>query len=257
VDARHDVIRLPLSWIYPGRRLAALRVEASSYRAVELLHNAVDASGASMVTSLCFRSGASVTCLSILDLGDIHAPELEARLRSIEDVKSLSIAEGSPAGFALHAGYLVEAAGTRSIVMTGRALLGMLLGAREFLGEEVGETLLYHVGYHSGREAAHEFVELLGPGAAPVVNFSVLQSHGYASSIEALRSPDGSRYRVEVRGLVECELLRGHRSGRTSHWIRGMIAGILTGAEGGEWDVEEVECINDGSDKCAFEARRK
>jgi predicted hydrocarbon binding protein len=60
-----------------------------------------------------------------------------------------------------------------------------------------------------------------------------------------------------VRGLVECELLRGHRSGRTSHWIRGMIAGILTGAEGGEWDVEEVECVNDGSDMCAFEARRK
>ncbi|MGC8970555.1 MAG: V4R domain-containing protein, partial [Conexivisphaera sp.] len=174
---------------------------------------------------------------------------------SIEDVKSLSIAEGSPAGFASHAGYLVEAAGTRSIVMTGRAVLGMLLGAREFLGEEVGEALLYHVGYHSGREAAHQFAELLGPGAAPAANFSVLRSHGYASSIEALRSPDGSRYRVEARDLIECELLRGRRSGRTSHWIRGMIAGILAGAEGGEWDVEEVECVNDGSDRCAFEAR--
>jgi predicted hydrocarbon binding protein len=39
--------------------------------------------------------------------------------------------------------------------------------------------------------------------------------------------------------------------------MRGMIAGILTGAEGGDWDVEEVECVNDGSGKCAFEARRR
>jgi Predicted hydrocarbon binding protein (contains V4R domain) len=89
------------------------------------------------------------------------------------------------------------------------------------------------------------------------VNFAVLQAHGYASSIEALRSPDGSRYRIEARDLVECDLLKGRMRGRTSHWFRGMLAGILEASEGGEWEVEEVECVNEGSDKCAFEARRR
>jgi predicted hydrocarbon binding protein len=59
--------------------------------------------------------------------------------------------------------------------------------------------------------------------------------------------------RIETRDLLECDLLKGRRKGKTSHWFRGMLAGILEAAEGGEW---EVECINDGSDKCVFEARR-
>ena len=256
-EERRDVVRLPLSWVYPGRRLAALRLEAGSYRAVELVHDSVDAAGARIMESLCFQSNGSVDCMSILDLGGADPSRLEERLVSLDGVRSVTIVEGSPLGFAAHQGMILEAAGTRSLLMTGRALLGMLLGAREFLGEDVGKALLYYIGYYSGREAAREHVELLGPGAAPDVNFSILRSHGYASSIEVLRSPDGSRYRIDARNLVECDLLRGHRSGRTSHWMRGMIAGILTGAEGGDWDVEEVECVNDGSDKCAFEARRR
>ncbi|MGC8847759.1 MAG: V4R domain-containing protein [Conexivisphaera sp.] len=256
-EERRDVVRLPLSWVYPGHRLAALRLEASSYRAVELVHDSVDAAGARMMESLCFQRNGLVGCMSILDLGEADPSKLEGKLRSLDGVRSIAMVEGSPRGFAAHQGLIVEAAGTRSLLMTSRALLGMLLGAREFLGEDVGKALLYYIGYYSGREAAREHVELLGPGAAPSVNFSILRSHGYASSLEVLRSPDGSRYRIDVRDLVECDLLKGHRSGRTSHWMRGMIAGILTGAEGGDWDVEEVECVNDGSGKCAFEARRR
>ncbi|MGC9077119.1 MAG: V4R domain-containing protein, partial [Conexivisphaera sp.] len=56
-----------------------------------------------------------------------------------------------------------------------------------------------------------------------------------------------------------CEVLSNYVKGRarTSHFFRGMIAGALSKIEGGEWDVEEVECVNDGSDKCAFEAKRR
>ncbi|HEU16963.1 MAG TPA: hypothetical protein ENO38_04770 [Nitrososphaeria archaeon] len=67
---------------------------------------------------------------------------------------------------------------------------------------------------------------------------------------------------VEMRDLVECGILSGYvaeRGGhvRTSHWFRGTIAGFLAAVRGDEWSVEEVECINDGSDKCAFDARRR
>ncbi|MGC8848245.1 MAG: V4R domain-containing protein, partial [Conexivisphaera sp.] len=40
-------------------------------------------------------------------------------------------------------------------------------------------------------------------------------------------------------------------------WFRGVLAGLLSEVAGGEWDVEEVECVNDGSDRCVFSARRK
>ncbi|MGC8614192.1 MAG: V4R domain-containing protein, partial [Conexivisphaera sp.] len=66
-------------------------------------------------------------------------------------------------------------------------------------------------------------------------------------------------HRFEVGHLIECGVLSNYVKGRarTSHFFRGMIAGALSKIEGGEWDVEEVECVNDGSDKCAFEAKRR
>jgi len=253
----HRISRLPFSWIEPGRRLAAVTVEASGYSAVEEEHRAVESSGARVLATMCAPSEGRVVCESIVDLGELDPEELESRLGSIKGIESADVREGAVPGFASLPGRTLEAAGTGSILMTSRALLGMLLGMREFLGEEVGETALYYIGYYSGRDAARSFGEILGPGAAPSVNFAVLQAHGYASSIEALRSPDGSRYRIEAHDMVECDLLKGSRSGRTSHWFRGMLAGILSAAEGGEWEVEEVECVNDGSDKCVFEARRR
>ena len=253
----HRVSRLPFSWTEPGRRLAAVIVEASGYSAVEEEHRAIDSSGARVLSTFCAPSEGRVVCESIVDLGELDPGELESRLRSIKGIESASAREGAVPGFASLPGRTLEAAGTRSILMTSRALLGMLLGMREFLGEEMGETALYYIGYYSGRGAAQAHDELLGPGAAPRVNFAVLQAHGYASSVETMRSPDGSRYRIEARDMVKCDLLKGRRSGRTSHWFRGMLAGILEASEGGEWEVEEVECVNDGSDKCAFEARRR
>jgi len=257
MSRNHRVSRLPFSWIEPGRRLAAVTVEASGYSAVEEEHRAVESAGARILSTFCAPSGGSVVCESIVDLGELDPEELESRLGSIKGIESADVREGPVRGFASLPGRTLEAAGTRSILMTSRALLGMLLGMRESLKEEAGETALYYVGYYSGRGAARDHDELLGPGAAPRVNFAVLQAHGYASSVETMRSPDGSRYRIEARDLVECDLLKGSRSGRTSHWFRGMLAGILSAADGSEWEMEEVECVNDGSDKCAFEARRR
>ncbi|MGC8614161.1 MAG: V4R domain-containing protein, partial [Conexivisphaera sp.] len=134
-------------------------------------------------------------------------------------------------------------------------LLGLLLGAREYLGDSVGSAFTYYAGLFSGHESAREFTAMFGKDQAIRLNIRTLESHGYASSIEMLVGE--STYRFEVADLVECDLLRGHRTGRTSHWFRGVLAGMLSEATGGEWDVEEVECINDGSDKCVFNAKRK
>ncbi|MFP3138447.1 MAG: V4R domain-containing protein [Nitrososphaeria archaeon] len=249
-------ILLPLSWIEPGRRLGVVSAVLGSERALASLVEALEGE-LEVIGSIRNKRGGAILWEAIVDLGDADPKDLGSRLGSIEGVGSVEVREGLVPGFASLHGGILRIAGTRSIVTTSYILLGMLLGMREFLGEEMGETALYYIGYYSGRDAARAIGGILGAGAIPRASFAVLQAHGYASSLEALRSPDGSRYRIEARDLVECDLLKGRMRGRTSHWFRGMLAGILEASEGGEWEVEEVECVNDGSDKCAFEARRR
>jgi predicted hydrocarbon binding protein len=247
---------LPLSWIEPGRRLGAVSAVVGSHRALASLVEALEGE-LEVIGSISNKRGDAILWEAIVDLGDADPKDLESRLGSIDDVGSVEVREGPVPGFASLRGGILETAGTRSIVTTSYILLGMLLGMREFLQGDVGNTVLYYIGYYSGRDAARALGELLGAGAIPRASFAAFQAHGYVSSMETMRSPDGSRYRIEARDMVECDLLKGRRSGRTSHWFRGMLAGILEAAEGGEWEVEEVECVNDGSDKCAFEARRR
>jgi len=250
-------MRLPFSWIEPGRRLAAVSAVLGSQRALASLVEAVEGE-LEIIGSVRVRRGGAILWEAIMDLGDADPKELESRLRSIDGVGSIEVREGPVRGLAVQPrGQVIESSGARAALMTSRAFRGFLLGMREFMGEEVGETMSYYAGYYFGRDAAREAREALGPDLPFQADLSMICAHGYASSIEALRSPDGSRYRIEARDLFECEVLRGRRRGRTSHWFRGLLAGILSVAEGGEWDVEEVKCINDGSDRCAFEARRR
>ena len=250
-------MRLPFSWIEPGRRLAAVSAVLGSQRALDSLVEAVEGE-LEIIGSVRVRRGGAIYWEAIVDLGDADPKDLESRLRSIDDIRSIEVREGTVRGLAVQSpGQVIESSGARAALMTSRAFRGFLLGMREFLGEEVGQTVSYYAGYYFGREAAREVREALGPDLPFQADLSMIRAHGYASSIEALRSPDGSRYRIEARELFECEVLRGRRRGRTSHWFRGLLAGVLSVAEGGEWDVEEVECVNDGSDKCAFEARRR
>jgi len=248
---------VPVSWIAPGRDLVALEADvAAGYLGV--LYDGLRKAGFRVLGLMCSGEGPSLRCVGILDVtGSAADPrEVASRLSAMEGLASVRVIGGPARGFAAAGGHILEAGGVRSVVMTSRALLGLFLGAREYMGDPAGSAFAYYAGMFSGRQAAAELSGALGPGPALSAHLRILESHGYASRIELLGSADGSHYRIEVRDLVECDLLRGRRRGRTSHWFRGVLAGFLSGLEGGEWDVEEVECVNDGSDRCAFEARR-
>ncbi|MFP3308612.1 MAG: hypothetical protein RXP27_03280 [Nitrososphaeria archaeon] len=184
----HIVSRLPLSWTEPGRRLASVVVEASGYSAVEEEHRAMESAGARVLATMCAPSEGRVRCESIVDLGGLDPGELESRLRSMKGIGSVSVREGAVPGFACLPGRILEAAGTRSVLMTSRALRGMLLGMREFLGEEVGETALYYIGYYSGRGGGAGARRAPGPGGG---------------AARELRGAPGPRVRVLHRGPEE------------------------------------------------------
>jgi len=249
-------IRLPFAWIEPGRRLGAVSAVVGSERALAFLVEALEGE-LEVIGSIRVKRGDAIYWEAIVDLGDADPRDLESRLGSIDDVGSVEVREGPVRGLAVQRpGQVIESSGTRAALMTSRAFRGFLLGMGEFMGEDIGKTVSYYNGYYFGRDSAREVRRAL-PDATFQAGLSMVRAHGYASSIEALRSPDGSRYRIEVRDLFECDVLRGMRKGRTSHWFRGLLAGILSVVDGSEWEVEEVECINDGSDKCVFEARRR
>jgi len=144
------------------------------------------------------------------------------------------------------------------VIVGTKVLAGLLHGAKKYLGEDAGAAFTYYEGFFAG-QAAGENLSQLDHAAALTRIMRVLEARGYGTPIEVLSDPNGGRYRFEVGHLIECEVLSKYVTGRakTSNFFRGMIAGALSTIEGGEWEVEEVECINDGSDKCAFEARRK
>jgi len=255
-DSNRIQMRIPVSWIAPGRDLVALEADvAAGYLGV--LYDGLRKAGFRVLGITCSGDGPNLRCTGILDVtGSTADPrEIASRLSAMNGLVSARITGDSARGFAAVGGHIIEAGGARSIVMTSRALLGLFLGAREYMGDPAGSAFIYYAGFFSGREAAAELSGILGSESTLHVHTRILEAHGYATRVDILRGE--GVYRFEARDLVECDLLRGRRKGRTSHWFRGVISGFLSELEGGEWDVEEVECINDGSDKCAFEARRK
>jgi predicted hydrocarbon binding protein/predicted amino acid-binding ACT domain protein len=65
-------------------------------------------------------------------------------------------------------------------------------------------------------------------------------------------------YRIIVYDNIECRAARELKyQGKTGYITAGVIAGFLEALLSREVSVEEVECINDGSDKDVFEAHLK
>ncbi|BBE42033.1 hypothetical protein NAS2_0644 [Conexivisphaera calida] len=253
---------MSLHWFEPGREITAVRVEADSAAKVGALWDYLTKRGIMVLGAMLNTDSNGTRAFAILDVTDIgREPAMEMmRDAPIEDMR-LEVMDPGVRGFASTGGHLLEAGSGRAVVTSERTLTGFFRGMRELLGDDAGAAFLYYAGFVSGREWGKFLMALkYDPVTAVKINFETLKSQGYATSIAVLEGED--KYRIEVRDLVECDLLSDYAAEkgghvRTSHWFRGTIAGFLAAVRGGEWGVEEVECVNDGSDKCVFEARRK
>ena len=259
---------MPLIRIEPGRRLATVSIRLRGVEegasamagASAVLYSRMSAWGVRMLGFTCSFEEDGVTCVGLGDYTNASASpaDVAAALEKIPGVVDVKIHEGPVEGFAAVRGFVLEAADARAVLMSSRALAGLLQGPREYLGEDAGAAFVYYEGFFTGR-AMGEYLSQFGRERALAMLPRVWEARGYGTPIDVLSDPDGKHHRFEVGRLIECEVLSKYVRGpaRTSHFFRGMIAGALSVIEGGEWDVEEVECINDGSDKCAFEARRR
>ena len=257
---RPQRFRIPLSWLDPGRELLAIKVSADSAGKVGMVWDYLEKRGLALLGAALNVGREGAVAFGVVDatgLG-LEAAREAALGIPIEGVSVEVIDAGR--GFASTGGHELEVGSGRAVMASERTLLGLFRGIRELMGDDAGAAFLYYAGAMSGREWGRLLRDMgYDAGAALRVNFRSLESQGYATRVEVLEGKD--RFRIEVYDLVECDLLSSYaaRKGgmRTSHWFRGAVAGFLSAALGGEWEVEEVECVNEGSDKCAFEARRR
>ncbi|MGC8969932.1 MAG: V4R domain-containing protein, partial [Conexivisphaera sp.] len=245
----------------PGRTLVGVSVRADSAAKVGALWDHLMRGGVGVQGSMLNACPEGFEALAILDLTEVGR-EVGLELLRGTPLKGVEVEviDSGIEGFASIGGHVLESGGHRSVIFSRNTVLGFLRGMRELMGEAAGAAFLYHAGFVSGREWGRYLAgRARDAREALAINLEVMKSHGLATSVAVLEGE--GRYRFEARDLFECDLLSGYaaeRGGRlrTSHWFRGALAGFLSEVMGGEWDVEEVECVNDGSDRCAFEARR-
>ncbi len=255
-------LEIPLHAFAPGRELVAVMATSRSVESLGELLRRLEGLGVEVHGAMISARPEGVAMIGILDVTELGRDRgIGAILSMSQEGVSVEIVGRGSRGFAALGGRVLRVGGARAVVATERILKGLFEGARELVGEEAGSTLLYYIGLLSGEEWGRFLRNLLGDPHAAVTTFAdIVASEGYATSVVVLEGE--GRYRIEVRDLVECSLLsryaaeRGGRM-RTAHWSRGLIAGFLSGLEGGRWDVDEVACVNEGYDRCVFEARRR
>ncbi|MGC8613865.1 MAG: V4R domain-containing protein [Conexivisphaera sp.] len=261
-DSGAPVFRLPLSWFDPGKDLVSVRVRADSAGKIGMYWYYLLQRNISIFGTMMNVSPGGAFAYAILDATGMGRDELVGILRSAPiGGLDVEVIDAGVRGFASTGGHLLEAGSGRSIVLSASGLMGFFRGMRELMGDDAGAAFLYYAGFVTGKEWGKFLVDRVGnPHEAVKIFLEVLKSQGLATSAEFLEGED--HYRIEAHDLIECDVLSEYAAGkgghmRTSHWFRGIVAGVISAVMGGEWSVEEVECINNGSDRCAFEVRRK
>jgi predicted hydrocarbon binding protein len=152
----------------------------------------------------------------------------------------------------------LTAAGVRSIIMRQPGYRELLVGLREWFGAG-GEGFLYHVGYRTGLafgELHRETAVRLGI-TDPIqiyenISTAMFQWAGFGILDVKNLTPDGGE--ILVRDSFECELGKG-RVIPYSHFVRGIIAGILAELFGKGFNIVEEGCIAKGDPVCRFVAK--
>ncbi len=148
--------------------------------------------------------------------------------------------------------------GQRVILLREPGYRGLLCGIRERFGSG-GAAFLYYIGFEAGtgfvkfhKEAAERIgikdpETILRHIGAPMfqwAGFGRLEPHDL--------SPDRATF--SIHGSFECELAKGQTSQPYSQFVRGMMAGVLSGFLGRRFEAIEKECIALGAPCCRFEA---
>ena len=204
----------------------------------------------------CFRSNREYDLFMAIDFSEseVSPEEILEEFRENEYVLDATIAPRFkniiyPSKFCIK-----DLGGVRGILCGVATMKGIIRGVKEEMGEEVGNTFLYHMGYDIGREVYRIYAEPLdirefGDGV------KVLKALGRGAGWTEIKEywMEGSKITIRTERLWECEMQKELVDKPASHFVRGLFAGFFKEFLGKDLKIEETKCIALGDPYCQFE----
>ena len=144
--------------------------------------------------------------------------------------------------------------GMRAILLGSGNMRGIILGIKESLGEDGGNTFLYHLGYGVGGELYKMYAE---PMKIKDIRKGILllealaRGAGWADIIGYELT--GNKMIIRFDRLWECEIQKGRADKPASNYVRGILTGFFKALSDRDLVIKESKCIAVGDPYCQFE----
>ena len=180
--------------------------------------------------------------------------EIEGKLAGIPGVKEVRRLKITLEDFLLGEVHFPLLFGKERAVVIRTGIAKRLYPSMERMLGSGWYSLLYHVGFSCGRAILEEMKEMSGREDPSLLLDLCIRSMK-ASGLCLVSFPDldleAGRALAWVDRSAECELAKElGKDVPSSHFIRGMIAGLISSLSGREVRCVEVRCIAKGDERC-------
>ncbi len=247
-------------WRYaPGRSLAHVAVQTTSAgQCMANLGKSLSKIHANVISASMLPAGTAgeVSWSLFLDITGTGqtVKAMRERFLALPGVTAVSVA-ASEDGLVVHSQrFPLQLGGRRAVIIKADALNDMLDRLTEVFGSGAA-VIVDQMGEAMGRSAARYVLKELGKKFSSDHLEALIGTYGslgYAAvELEPGKSVD-LHVVLHAKELFECEANAGRRVRRRSVFFRAHVRGFVTGVLGLEAEVEEVQCIAEGADECAF-----
>jgi len=183
---------------------------------------------------------------------------LRERINGVREVKSIEVIEPVYPGFTYDKFFFpLTFIGERAIIFRRSAYLAFIKELRRKLGTAY-EAALYYIGYEMGRRyfRSHKSLAYGDIDRAVRVGEALFQEAGFGILKWVEFDEKNKITKAEVLDSFECELFKDEKR-KSSHFIRGLLAGWVSEM----WKIPmiaiEEKCIALGDERCTFYIKKK
>ncbi|HIQ04057.1 MAG TPA: ACT domain-containing protein [Desulfurococcales archaeon] len=192
-------------------------------------------------------------------------PHVVKEISSLDVVYDVKLVEPTIAGILYDESFFpIYLAGKRAIILDYSSIIGFIQGLKGRFSEDIAAVILYHAGYRVGQEIYKEYIRKskIRDMPIPIANEilkPLLIAYGWCKIEVHGVFKDGIA--LKAYNLWECEIQKPYYiekgiKAKTSHYVRGFLAGVYENVFKGRTIVDEVKCLNMGDDYCLFQIKK-
>jgi predicted hydrocarbon binding protein len=148
----------------------------------------------------------------------------------------------------------MDLGGIRGIILSEANMRGIIEGMRRELGETVGDTLLFRMGFEIGKRVYKLYAKKLNiTDVEEGIEVLKALAHGarWSEIIDYMIS--NNKIIIKLKESWECEIQKGTVDKPASNYIRGVFAGFFKELLKSDTEVRETKCIALEDPYCQFE----